>query len=62
MSFSYFPEMSTLLDTCSCKPTRQEVFTLTYLNDSRMKGLNKPACKLVFGQKTVPKIPGLYTI
>ena len=62
MSFLYFPEMSTSLDTCSCKRSRQEVFTLTSLNDCRMKGLNKPACKLVFGQKTVPKIPGLCTI
>ena len=27
MSFLYSPEMSTSLDTCSCKRSRQEVFT-----------------------------------
>ena len=99
MSFLYSPEMSTSLDTCSCKRSRQEVFTLTWMKRLNkpawkptrkevftltwmkrlnkpawkptrkevftltwMKTLNKPACKLVSGQKTVPKIPGLCTI
>ena len=64
MPFLYCPEMSTTLDRCSCKRFRQEIFTLTslHVNDSRMKRLNKPACKVVFGQERVPKIPGLCTI